>query len=283
MILYKLTFANGKIYIGQTQKTLKVRMQHHRQNVKHGSQLAVHCAWRKHGEPDIAVIGEYSCAAVLHRAEIAAIKLFGSLAPAGYNIGYGGETAPSKNPEVAAKIATKATGRKVSEYARQRSSEQMAERMADSEYRAKVDAAVKASWTPERRAAASELARQRATGVKFTDERRRKISEAKRNITPETRAKMSASAKARGCNNAFTDETRAKLSANAKAKWADKEHAEARKAAALAARMSPEGRAKQQAAAKATWADPEVKARRIAAIKAGHARRRAAQKEKEVA
>jgi hypothetical protein len=36
-------------------------------------------------------------------------------------------------------------------------------------------------WTPERRAERAEASRQRATGVRFSDERRAKISESMRN------------------------------------------------------------------------------------------------------
>lgn len=236
MILYKLSFTSGKSYIGQTQRTVKVRMQQHLRSVNSGSQLAVHCAWRKHGEPVIEVIGKYNSAADLHAAEIAAIADFGTISPNGYNLGFGGETAPSKNPEVALKIAAKAKGRKQhSDEQKEIWRVQMAERMADPEYRQKMNDAVKASWTPERRAEVAEKSRKNATGVTFTEERKRKIGEANSNPSLATREKMSASAKKRGLNHSFTGETRKKISAHVTASWANPEIRAKRSAAIRAA------------------------------------------------
>lgn len=248
MILYKLSFTSGKSYIGQTQRTVKVRMQQHLRSVNSGSQLAVHCAWRKYGEPVIEVIGEFDSAADLNAAEIAAIVDFGTISPSGYNLGFGGETAPSKNPDVALKIANKARGRKQhSDEQKEIWRVQMAERMADPQYRQKMNDAVKASWTPERRAIAAEIARKNSTGVVFTEERKRKISEANSNPSLESRAKMSASAKKRGNNNKFTGETRKKISAHVTASWADPE-IRAKRSAAIRAAFEKKKLAKLEAA-----------------------------------
>src|SRR5512137_1465728 len=105
-LLYKLVFASGKAYIGQTARTMSVRLAQHRTSVRNGSLLPVHCAWRKHGKPDITVVAEFNTQDELHAAEKAAIIAVGTLVPNGYNVAYGGETAPSKNPDVAAKIAS---------------------------------------------------------------------------------------------------------------------------------------------------------------------------------
>jgi hypothetical protein len=222
MILYKLTFMSGKSYIGQTQRTVKVRMQQHQRSVNSDSQLAVHCAWRVHGAPTLEILGEFEDAADLHNAEIAAITTYGTISPNGYNIGYGGETAPSKNPEVAAKIAAKARGRKQhSDELKEGWREVMADRMADPVYREKMRLANLAYWTPERKAKRAEEARSRASGVVFTEERKRKIGLANSNPTPKTREKMSAAAKKRGKNHNFSEEARAKISAHVAASWAD--------------------------------------------------------------
>lgn len=227
MILYKLTFKSGKIYIGQTQRTMKLRMQQHSNNAKYGSPLAIHAAWRKYGEPQCEIIGEFKDADELHAAEIAAIKESNCLSPDGYNLGFGGETAPSKNPDVAAKIAAKATGRKAPVHVREAARQQMLKRQSDPIYMAKVREGQRAYWTPERRAQRAEESRARATGVKFTEERRAKIGAAIRNPSAETRAKMSASAKARGIYQR-TPETCAKLSSAVAASWQDPEIRERR-------------------------------------------------------
>ena len=110
-IIYKLLFASGKAYIGQTVRTMNTRIAQHKRSVRSGSLLPVHCAWRKYGEPAISLIAEFDTQEELHAAEKAAIIALGTLAPQGYNVAYGGETAPSKNPDVAAKISAKAAGR----------------------------------------------------------------------------------------------------------------------------------------------------------------------------
>src|SRR5258707_2123341 len=107
MQIYRLTFASGKSYIGQTVRALETRMVAHRTQARRGSLLAVHCAWRAHGEPLIEVLGQYDNIEALHAAEITAIQECGTLSPGGYNVSYGGDTAPSTRPEVAAKISAK--------------------------------------------------------------------------------------------------------------------------------------------------------------------------------
>lgn len=274
MLLYKLCFSSGKNYIGQTQRTMKVRMLQHERSVNGGSQLAVHCAWRKHGKPVVELIGEFDCAADLHAAEIAAIASHGTLSPFGYNIGYGGETAPSKNPEVAAKIAAKARGRKcMTPEHKANSAKAMRERMADPEYVENVLKAQEAYWTPERRAEQAEIARARSTGVKFTDERRANIAKSKQNLSAETRAKMSASAKQRK-RLPFSDEHCANISQSVAKSWADETIRSKRSAAIKVATNDPlSAQARRERAAK-TWENPETRERRIAAIRAAKSRKR---------
>jgi hypothetical protein len=240
MIVYKLTFPNGKSYIGQTVRDLQTRIGQHGAAAKAGSLLAVHCAWRKHGEPTAEVVATCESTDELHRAEIDAIKRCGTLAPGGYNLGYGGETAPSKNPEVAAKIAAKAKGRRVSDAVKARLTERSAANWQTEGYREKVAAGVARAWTPERRAAAGErlqaaMAKRRAEGWTLSQESRQKISDAMRSVSDETRAKMSAAAKAR-VREPFTEQTCERLAVSVAA----------------------------------SWQDPDIRARRSAAIREGH-------------
>lgn len=241
--LYQLTFATGKVYIGQTTRPLRTRMVAHRQAVKADSRLPVHCAWRVHGEPQIEVIGTFKTHEELHAAEVDAIKTMNTQCPNGYNITIGGDTAPSKNPEVAAKIAAKALGRKHKNP--ERFVEVTKKLWQDPEYREKVSAGLKAAWTPEMRAAASERSRNRAGTYKHSEETKAKISN--RVVSDETRARMSASA----LGKVISAETRAKMSAASKGRSYGGKYEEARIAKAA------EG-------ARAVWSDPEKRAAMLA-------------------
>ncbi len=237
-ILYKLTFASGKVYIGQTTRTMHYRMQAHKTQVRLGSQLPVHCAWRKYGAPVIDVIGEFETHGELHAAEVAAIKDYGAQVPNGYNVTIGGDTAPSKCPEVAAKISAKAMGNK------RRTPDECSvtsrEQWQDPEYRGKVYKGVTEAWAqnPELRQNASlkfkaMWAKRKTEGWSMPEETRKKLSE--KTFSAETRAKMSAAAKARK-RAPVSDQTRAKLSASAKRQWQDPELTERRVSAILKAK-----------------------------------------------
>lgn len=147
--LYMLRFSSGKSYVGQTIRSITRRMSQHRRSVALGSQLLVHCAWRKYGEPDLVLLDEVESQEQLHAAEEEAIKKFNTLSPNGYNVAYGGTTAPSKNPDVAAKISAKAKGRKVSDTSK--ISDGVKRNWQNAEYRKKVSDGLKASWTKEAR------------------------------------------------------------------------------------------------------------------------------------
>lgn len=220
-ILYKLVFASGKAYIGQTARNMSIRIAQHKRSVKSGSQLPVHCAWRKYGEPEITVIAEFDTQDQLHAAEKAAIIAVGTLAPQGYNVAYGGDTAPSKNPEVAAKIAEKATGRKYSDVSSW--VDASTRRWQDADYRKKVSDGLKATWTDEKRAERSKQSKRvwqerKVSGYAMPDVTKQKLAAYER--TPETRAKMSASAKAR-VRTARDDGTKQKIAGKTASSWQD--------------------------------------------------------------
>lgn len=220
--LYKLVFASGKAYIGQTIRAMNVRIAQHRQSARNGSLLPVHCAWRKHGEPVVSVVAEFETQTELHAAEKASIIAVGTLAPHGYNVAYGGETSPALNPDVAAKISQKAKGRKYEDTTAW--SNALVECWKSNEYRKKVSEGLKAAWTDERRATKSVQAkkiweRRLADGWKMPESTKQKL--AQKVVTEETKAKMSASAKARK-REPFTEETRQKMSENMKRVWAER-------------------------------------------------------------
>jgi len=221
--LYQLTFSNGKAYIGQTVRNMNVRMAQHRTAANRGSNLPVHNAWRKYGEPSVSILLECDCVEQLHQAEINMIRDCGTLSPNGYNLGLGGETAPSKSPEVAAKIAAKARGRKIADTSAV--SDGVRLNWQNPEYRKKVSEGLKASWNDDRREAASirikkMWAQRESIGWSMSDETKDKLS--KKVISDETRAKMSAAAKARK-DRKHSPETRAKIAAATKKAWQDDE------------------------------------------------------------
>ena len=228
--LYKLTFSNNKSYIGQTVRKIITRITQHRQSARNDSQLAVHCAWRKYGEPNCEVIGHYNNADELHIAEIKAIKVLNTLSPNGYNVCFGGETAPSKNKEVALKISKKSKGRLHKKEAITLISDASKKNWGDESYRKKVYDGVMASWTDEARAKRSDLFKEiwkkrKEDGWVMPESQKEKLRN--KVFSEETRIKMSLAAKGKP-KAPRTQETRNKLSEAAKEKWRNKEHSEKR-------------------------------------------------------
>jgi hypothetical protein len=167
------------------------------------------------------LIAEFDTQEELHAAEKAAIIALGALAPQGYNVAYGGETAPSKNPDVAAKISAKATGRKFLDTTAW--SDAASKLWQNDEYRLKVTESLKAAWTDEMRAARSlkvKLAWQdrKASGYAMPESTKQKLAAYER--TPETRAKMSVSAKTRK-RSPRDDSTKQKIAGKTANSWQD--------------------------------------------------------------
>lgn len=92
-ILYKLTFANGKCYIGITTETLKRRVQRHVYCARIGRQYALSAAIRKYGEDGFLseVLGTFDSWSELTKREIEAINQYDCMCPGGYNMTGGGE------------------------------------------------------------------------------------------------------------------------------------------------------------------------------------------------
>ena len=219
-------------------RTMKRRVAQHRAEAARGSLLAVHCAWRKYGEPSAVVVAQFETHAELHKAEINAISTEGTLTPIGYNVSFGGETSPSLRPEVATKIGLSNRG-----LVKRKSEDVSVTSKAlwqNPEYREKNIASVQEAWQREDlKAGASVRAKamwekRKAEGWSMPQETRQKLANCV--VTEQARKRMSEAAKAR-----------------------------------VRAPRSEETKAKLSEAARRAWQDPELSARRVAAIKAAKA------------
>lgn len=220
--IYKLTFPNGKIYIGMTTVALRNRLYCHRFKARsEAPKLLLHRAWKLHGEPlaeVLAIVEDVD----LPATEIRAIRTFGSFGDGGYNMTPGGEDSPMKTPAIVEKVRALAS---------------TPERIARN-----IEIHLGSKRSLETRQEISRALKGLRLGIPKSPETRRKISEANkgkyylppdRKNTEETKVKMSESAKRRWSNpvikekmidamktRKLTDETRAKLSAAGKKRWA---------------------------------------------------------------
>lgn len=119
MELYKLTFPNGKAYIGISTRSAKSRFVSHLLAFNTGKNKSIlYSAWRKHGQPEMRVLAEFTSVDELRAAERAAIADFGTLKPNGYNMTYGGDSNPMEVPEIAKRVGLINRGKKASEETR---------------------------------------------------------------------------------------------------------------------------------------------------------------------
>ena len=161
MIVYKITnLLNGKVYVGQTVRTLEARIDQHKRRTK----SAISQAIGKYGWENfkVEVLEECETQEELNEREKFWIKFFDCIAPKGYNLNEGGR------------------GGKVSEIAKKHMSESQQVRFSNPAEHEKLSKAQKKYF--------SKL------------EARQKMSEAKKNPSPEARANMSAAQKRRFSN-----------------------------------------------------------------------------------
>lgn len=113
MLIYKWTNkVNGKVYIGQTTKSLAHRTRMHVNSSNAGSILPLHNAIRKYGIDSFVV--EQVCFASnreeLNELEVHIIEAHSSLSPNGYNLKMGGHC-QVWHPDMKAKASTRARER----------------------------------------------------------------------------------------------------------------------------------------------------------------------------
>ena len=243
-VIYKVTnLLNGKVYVGQTIRSLNTRIKCHKES-KH----ALGAAFRKYGMENfrISVIDNAEDRQSLNEKEIFWIKFFKCFSKAGYNLTSGGDAPAEYAPETCAKISASKLGKKRTPEERARMS--VAALNRSPEAKANVAASKKnisnetrakqsVSHTGKKQSTETVAKRIAAnTGRKRTPEFcARHSEETKRRSTPEVRAGISA----RMMGNNPSPEIRAKMSESAKAR---------------AQAMSPEVRAEMTAKTKATWA-----------------------------
>lgn len=230
--LYKLTFQNGKSYIGIAASSARGRYRGHRSDSATINRL-LYYAWRKYGAPILTVLATIEND-LLRETEIKAIAIYGTFYPEGYNLTKGGDgsfgVVPS--PEKRAKISASLKGK-----------------VYTPEYIAIRSARISAAKIGKPLALSVESRRNRIallTGRVCSSETRAKIGAANRNPTLEARAKMSAARK----GAKFSPETRAKLSKANKGKVLSTETRAKIAEAVRGRKHSPESRAKISATRK---------------------------------
>lgn len=92
-ILYRLTFPNGKVYIGITTEPLKRRVRRHVLYARQNKAYALSAAIRKYGEDSFLVehLALAMCWEDLLLLERQVISQYNSVCPSGYNMTGGGE------------------------------------------------------------------------------------------------------------------------------------------------------------------------------------------------
>jgi group I intron endonuclease len=107
----------GKAYIGFTGQRVSRRWEVHCSEAKVGTRMrCIHAALRKHGFDAFTfeVIGAAPEAETAKAMEQTAIRVYGSIAPSGYNLTAGGDGALTPSPETRARMRTAQVGRKQS-------------------------------------------------------------------------------------------------------------------------------------------------------------------------
>lgn len=241
-LIYKLTFMNGKSYIGLTLGTAQRRFKGHADAAKGGSDTPCHKAWRALGKPDMIVLAE--CPDDLaFQTEIDEIRQHNTMLPHGYNVLSGGQMSPMRNPEIAARVAAKKTGVKHSEEARLKMSASHTGRKhtpetiakmsawqkgkpkikASEDAKKKMSAAHKARWdSPGYRQRMSEIHTGKKRGPHSEEVKALMSANRKGKISPEGEERRKAAQIAAVKGKQLSDEQKLRLSEIRKLWWANK-------------------------------------------------------------
>jgi group I intron endonuclease len=192
-LIYRLTFPNGKAYIGLTaNEDMTPRMAQHKYKSQRANYPIYH-AWRKHGAPLLDIISAWP-ADQLQQAEIDAIQLHNTLIPHGYNLLIGGQVSPSTNPSVAKKIS-EATFRRYLDPAQRMDASHRAQNRSPAT-RQKLSEALTGKTLSE---ATKQKIREHNTGQKHSAEAKQKMSSSHtgKKYSEETIQRMRVAAKLR--------------------------------------------------------------------------------------
>jgi group I intron endonuclease len=152
-VIYRMTFPNGKRYVGLTTQLLSKRMGRHRSNARNGSEYPVHAAIRKYGFDSVVV---ETIATADTKEELAVLECFhikseGCKHPSGYNLDDGGYF-PTITDEVRRKISEGRTGIKRSSQECQDISKRTKDQWDRPGFKARMSAQRRAMWAnPEYR------------------------------------------------------------------------------------------------------------------------------------
>lgn len=113
-VIYKLTFPNGKSYIGYTTQPVRKRFDQHKYDSKTGGRSVLHNAIRLYGPPEISILFEANLPELLD-AEVRLIDEHNTLVPNGYNVLIGGQISPMignpHKPETLARMSASMMGK----------------------------------------------------------------------------------------------------------------------------------------------------------------------------
>lgn len=143
MIIYRITNnINGKVYIGQTRRSLHERWKDHISSSlrKSGSKSAIHSAIAKYGESVFTIeqLATASSQEELNSLEKQYIDSESSVSPSGYNLTTGGDAEYSFSEEVKSKISDHSTRLWQDPEHKRRVSEAISDKWSDPEYKDKV-------------------------------------------------------------------------------------------------------------------------------------------------
>ena len=206
--IYKLTFSNGKCYVGQTKTDLNLRLTRHKNKAySEQSQTSVHKAFRMHGIPTIELIEKCDKQEIADTIEKENILKHNTLVPNGYNLQTGGVVCAKHNQISKDKVSVANKGRDYKGSVSEIRSKTTKANWQKPEYREKLMASLKESCTDELRAI-------RKNNI---DKMWKERKEQGWQITEEHRAKLRASARARP---APSEEKKAKVAEKMKQVWA---------------------------------------------------------------
>ena len=167
--------ANGKVYVGQTSCSIKIRWSKHRSDAKRISRCIIHSAIAKHGVDSFEVEELCRCpdAATLTESEKFFIWILGATKKSlGYNLTYGGEGV-SGTPETRKKQSESLKGHITSEETKRKMSEAHKKLPISDQHRSRLAAAGRSRvWTDE----AKQKIGAAHKGLRHTEEARRKMS-----------------------------------------------------------------------------------------------------------